>query len=332
MVFGAAGACILSIAVLIIDRANMGNRLVATISLVWMLPAFTMVFSRARSSLLPRLISDQTTLISAQALLKTTTEGMSVLSGAAAVLIPIVGRTNIMAAGAALALVAGIAACRLPSVDETRAGLRSLRLSRPLEVSIREPFKAIAGHPFLVWFVGVVAISNIPHNALMAMLVPLSAQKLRLGAQGYGIVEVAVSAGVIAGYLAAGRLLSSRNPVRWAIGGLLWSGIMAAAISLASGRPLIAALFVGYGLSEGFFLPAYAKFDLTVDDQVRGRVNALFNVIALLMTPVAQIGAGVLSDAFGPSVVYLWAGLALVTMGILALWVRPAGDTRIARI
>lgn len=69
-------------------------------------------------------------------------------------------------------------------------------------------------------------------------------------------------------------------------------------------------------------LPSYAKCDPEVQDDVCGRVNAMFNVIALLLTPVAQIRAGVVSDRFGPSTFYGWSGLALF-IGLVAMVSRP---------
>jgi MFS family permease len=323
MIIGATGASVLSIALLALTQGNVGNKLLGTISVVWMLPAFTMLFNRARSSLLPRLITDQSTLVSARALLKTTTEGVSVFSGTAAILIPIVGRTPIMVVGVLLAIAAAIAANQLPSTDRAREGLKALFPLRVFEGSIGEPLKTIKNNRFLSWFVVVVALSNVPHNAIMAMVVPLSAEKTGLGAQGYGIVEIALSIGVIAGYLLAGRLISRGNPVSWSIAGIVWSAVTTTLITLTSGALPMAVFFGAYGLSEGFFLPAYARFDLEVQDDMRGRVNALFNVIVLLLTPVAQVGAGALSDAFGATSLYGWAGLALVVVGLLALLARP---------
>ena len=323
MVVGAVGVSALSVVLAVLTEGNGGSRLLGTLSIVWMLPAFSMLFSRARSSLLPRLITEQATLVSAQALLRTTTEGISVLSGVAAILIPIVGRAPIMVAGVILALVAALVAGQLSRTDQDRNGLKTLLPLRLFEGSFGEPLKTIRSNRFLTWFVVLVALSNVPHNANMAMLVPMSAEKTGLGAQGYGAVEIALNLGVIAGYLLAGRLLSRGNPMNLAIAGVAWSALTSTLIAVSSGRLAVVALFGAYGLSEGLFLTAYARFDLEVRDDLRGRVNALFNVIALLLTPIAQVGAGALSDAFGPSTLYGWAGLALAIVAVLALMSRP---------
>lgn len=318
MIIGAVGTTALSIALAGMTEGGTGNKLLGTLSVIWMLPAFSMLFSRARASLMPKLITEHATLVAAQALLKTTTGGVSALSGMTAILMPLVGRVPIMAIGIVLALVAGIAAGQLPNTDHDRNGLETLSPLRLVEGSFREPLKAIKNNRFLSWFVVLVALSNIPHNAITAMVVPMSAQKTGLGAQGYGAVEIALSLGVVAGYLLAGRLLSTSNPMNWAIAGMGWSALTSTLIAISSGTLPIVALFGAYGLSEGFFLPAYAKFDLEIQDDLRGRVNALFNMVALLLTPIAQVGSGALCDAFGPSVLYGWAGLALVIVGILA--------------
>jgi MFS family permease len=323
MIAGAIGMSVLSLALTALTGRSTENRLLETLSIVWMLPAFSMLFCRARSSLLPRLVSEQTTLVSAQALLSTTTEGISILSGVAAILIPVVGRTPIMIAGVIFAGAAAIAAGHISSTDQSRPGLRALLSPRIVEGPFGEPLKIIRNSKFLSWFVIVVSLSNVPHNAIMAMILPMSAEKTGLGAHGFGIVEIAMSLGVIAGYLLAGRFLSRGNPVNLAIFGLAWSALTSGLIAATSGLAAIAALACAYGLTESFFLPAHARFDLEVQDHFRGRVNALFNMMALLLTPIAQVGAGALSDAFGPSTLYGLSGLALAAIGIVASLSRP---------
>lgn len=323
MIIGALGVSSLSFGLAVLTQSSAGNSLLGTLSVVWMLPAFSMLFFRARSSLLPRLISEQATLVSAQALLKTASEGISVLSGMAAILIPLVGKTPIMVTGAALAIVAALAAGHVSTTDQHRDGLQALLSPRIVEGSFGKPLQVIRSNRFLSWFVVLVALSNVPHNAIMAMIIPVSAEKTGLGAQGYGIVHIALSLGLIAGYLLAGRLLSRGNPVNTAILGLAWSALTAGLIAVSSGMATIASLFCAYGLSEGFFLPAYARLDLEVQDDIRGRVKALFNMAALLLTPIAQVGAGVLFDAFGPSTLYSLSGLVLAAIGVLALISRP---------
>jgi len=323
MVIGAAGVLAVSVALAALTEGSAGSRLLGTISIVWMLPAFDMLFCRARSSLLPRLIADQATLVSAQALLQTTTEGISMLSGVAAILIPVVGIQPIMVGGVILAFAASLAAGRLSRTDQARQGLKTLLASPMVKGSFVQPLQAIRGNRFLSWFVVLVALSNLPHNAMMAMVIPTSVEKTGSGAQGYGAVEIALSFGVIAGSLLAGRLLSRGNPVNWAVAGLMWSALTSGLIALSSGMPAIVALFGAYGFTEGFFLPAYARFDLEVRDDLRGRVNALFNLIALLLTPIAQIGGGVLFDEFGASILFGCAGMALGAVALIALLSRP---------
>ena len=152
MVIGAIAASALSLVLAGLTVGSAGSRLLGTISVVWMLPAFNMLFIRARSSLLPRLIADHTTLVSAQALLKTTTEGISVLSGVAAMLIAIVGRAPIMIAGVVLACAASLAAGQLSHTDQDRHGFKTLLALRIVENSFGEPLKTIKSNSFLSWF------------------------------------------------------------------------------------------------------------------------------------------------------------------------------------
>ncbi len=323
MILAALGASLVSLALTLLTRESNGSTLFATVSFTWMLTVFNMLFHRARSSLLPRLISEHSILVSAQALLHITVSGMSVLSGGAALLIPVIGRVSIMAAGAAMAIAAALAAGQISHSDQGRSGVKAIRPSFGFRNLLGDPLDIVKSNRFLAWFIVFVALTNIPHRAMLAMVLPISAEKTGLGAQGYGAIQIALSIGVIAGCLVAGRLLSRGNPVLWVILGIGFSALFAGLIALLSGTLTIVALFVAYGLVEGFFIPGFAKFDLEIPDDLRGRVNSLFNIAGLLLSPVAQIGGGMVSDRFGPSTLYGWSGLALFVVALVAVALRP---------
>jgi MFS family permease len=312
MVVGASGLAAIAVVLAMLSGAGPDGRTAITVILVGVLPVASMTFARARSSLLPRLIADQATLIKAQALLQTTMEGLSFVAGAVALLIPVVGRKGLLLTAAVAALGAAGVAAGLADVDHGRQGAVARLPRRLLRGSVSEPLRAIRADRFLVWFLFIVATSNVPHKALTAMMAPAAAAKLGLGAQGYGAVEIATSVGVIAGFLLVGRLLAHADGPKLATVGLVWSGLAAILIGVSSGRAAIITFFAVYGLSEGFFLPAYSRYNLAVADDVRGRANAAFNVIALLMSPVAQIGAGLVVDHFGVSTLYVGSGLAVL--------------------
>lgn len=222
-----------------------------------------------------------------------------------------------------MAIAAALAAGQISHSDQGRSGVKAIRPSFGFRNLLGDPLDIVKSNRFLAWFIVFVALTNIPHRAMLAMVLPISAEKTGLGAQGYGAIQIALSIGVIAGCLVAGRLLSRGNPVLWVILGIGFSALFAGLIALLSGTLTIVALFVAYGLVEGFFIPGFAKFDLEIPDDLRGRVNSLFNIAGLLLSPVAQIGGGMVSDRFGPSTLYGWSGLALFVVALVAVALRP---------
>lgn len=184
MILAALGASLVSLALTLLTRESNGSTLFATVSFTWMLTVFNMLFHRARSSLLPRLISEHSILVSAQALLHITVSGMSVLSGGAALLIPVIGRVSIMAAGAAMAIAAALAAGQISHSDQGRSGVKAIRPSFGFRNLLGDPLDIVKSNRFLAWFIVFVALTNIPHRAMLAMVLPISAEKNRTRCSG----------------------------------------------------------------------------------------------------------------------------------------------------
>ena len=252
MIIGCLGTLFVSIALSVVSVTGFMHRGVLTVLVIWLLPVFSMLFHRAHSSLLPKLFPDATTLLQVSSILRTTSEGTAFLGGGVALLISIVGASWVMFCAIVFALFATLFAGLVPDCDADR---KQVRVRWPSRKTQSASFSEILHNRFLVWFVAVVGLSNIPHKAINAMLIPLASSRFEMGAQGYGLMELALSLGVISSYLLSGAFFAKKCPYRLTILGLACSAVAVIFVPLTNNFTMVI-LLVAYGFSEGFFLPA----------------------------------------------------------------------------
>lgn len=252
MIIGCLGTLFVSIALSVVSVTGFMHRGVLTVLVIWLLPVFSMLFHRAHSSLLPKLFPDATTLLQVSSILRTTSEGTAFLGGGVALLISIVGASWVMFCAIVFALFATLFAGLVPDCDADR---KQVRVRWPSRKTQSASFSEILHNRFLVWFVAVVGLSNIPHKAINAMLIPLASSRFEMGAQGYGLMELALSLGVISSYLLSGAFFAKKCPYRLTIVGLACSAVAVIFVPLTNNFTMVI-LLVAYGFSEGFFLPA----------------------------------------------------------------------------
>lgn len=319
MIIGCFGTLLVSIILSVFSVAGFMHRGLLTVLVVLFLPVCSMLFHRARSSLLPKLFPDATTLLQVDSILRTTSEGMAFVGGGVALLISFLGASRVIFCVIVFALLATLFAGLVPECDADR---KQVRVRLPSRKTQSASLGKILQNRFLVWFVAVIALSNIPHKAINAMLIPLASSRFEAGAQGYGLMELALSLGAISSYLLSGALFAKKCPYRMTILGLAWSGVAVTLVPLSKNYAMII-LLVMYGFSEGFFLPAYTRSSLAINDSSRGRTYALFNSIALVLSPIAQVGAGFVVDKFGVSALYTFSGFLLIVIAIAAWAFNP---------
>jgi len=319
MLIGCFGTLLVAIILSLFSVAGFMHRGLLTFLVIWFLPVCSMLFYRARSSLLPRLFPDATKLLQVNSILRTTSEGAAFLGGGVALLISFLGASRVMFCAIVFALLATLFAGLVPNCDADRKLVRVRLPSRKTQLgSLGE----LLQNRFLVWYVATIALSNVPHKAINAMLIPLASSRFEAGALGYGLLELALSLGAISSYLLSGALFAKRCPYRMTILGLAWSAVAVTLVPLSRNYVVII-LLVTYGFSEGFFLPADTRYSLTINDSSRGRTNALFNSIALVLSPIAQVGAGFVVDKFGVSALYTFSGFLLIVIAIAAWAFKP---------
>jgi MFS family permease len=161
---------------------------------------------------------------------------------------------------------------------------------------------------------------GLPYNFLL----PVAAVELGIGAEGLGLLLVAVgTGGLIAG------LGAEHAQRRLGHGKSILLGLASAATGLivfGLGPPLPASI-VSVGFVGGGFV-IYASASLTLvqalaPPSLRGRLTAVFSLLYWGLMPVGGLLGGLSAQAFSARTTMLGAGLGLVLLGLLASIHRP---------
>jgi predicted MFS family arabinose efflux permease len=151
-------------------------------------------------------------------------------------------------------------------------------------------------------------------------LVPLLARDvLHQDAHGFGLLMTAVGVGAVAGAVALASLGAERPPVPLLIGAALVLGLASMAMSGVSGFGVAMALLAVMGFTGMLFMTgANTTVQLTVPDELRGRVMSLHTLMFAGMTPFGAFLVGTITQALGARAGFLITGAGGV-VSILAL-------------
>ena len=161
---------------------------------------------------------------------------------------------------------------------------------------------------------------GLPYNFLL----PVAAVELGIGAEGLGLLLVAVGTGGLLAGLAAEhaqrRLGHGRSillGLASAAGGLIVFGL---------GPPLPVSILSVAFVGGGFVVSASASLTLVqalAPPSLRGRLTSVFSLLYWGLMPVGGLLGGLAAQAFSARTTMLGAGLGLVLLGVLASIRRP---------
>ncbi len=221
--------------------------------------------------------------------------------------------------GASLMMIRQFEPHRSSSVPKPRAPHPLPAIRRTL-ISLSSAWKQLRAHPFMWTFAVLIGLSNIPHNLLLSLPFFL-AMNSHQGYGGFGVLESAVVLGTIAGNVWIARrvrghrirtLLVFAFTIQSVICLILW-------FTTASPFAAVVSLLAIYGSTDALFTPAYAHLSIVVPRAVRGQVFGLFNVIALLATPISNVGLGWLLTITSSAPIILGLSLAFGALALLTL-------------
>ncbi len=215
-----------------------------------------------------------------------------------------------------LSFLAVIAAYGLMRDEELR---RAPRLPRPASVravgaSLAEGLRYVRATDLVLLAIVVVGlVSTFGMN--FGVVIPALAQDvLGVDATGYGLLMAATGAGSLVAALVIA--FSPRARPGLIVAGAIVLGVaeMAAAVVQAFPLALVAMLFVGLG-AIAMTATANTTIQLSVPDELRGRVVSVFTTVFVGSTPIGGLLMGGVASALGVGAAMALGGVACVVVG-----------------
>ncbi len=168
----------------------------------------------------------------------------------------------------------------------------------------------------------LLAVSIFVFN--YSVLVPLLAKVvLQRGAEGYGLLMAALGAGALVAALVLAVWSQSRPPLPMVVMPAILLCTAALAMAAVKVFWLAAVLLFVMGFAQIVFTASCnTTVQVTVPDELRGRVMSLYILMFAGVTPIGSFFTGSLTEFFGVPVGFLaGGGLGLLSLlGILAWW------------
>ncbi|HET7487745.1 MAG TPA: MFS transporter [Acidimicrobiales bacterium] len=189
---------------------------------------------------------------------------------------------------------------------------------RPADVT--GGLRVVMADPFLRLLAGVQALAALSAGATSALLVVLAGERLGAGAGRFGLLIGAIGVGAGLGPLVLQRVVDDVRRPGFLFGPYLLRGavdlVLAATTSFAVALGALAAY--GVGTSTGM-VTWNSVLQAGVEDRVRGRVFAFYDVVWQSARLVSIAAGGLLADAAGVGAVYVLGAFLLLAAGSLGL-------------
>ncbi len=225
----------------------------------------------------------------------------------AGVSIALIGVSETFAVAAALQALALVATSRLPS----NTSEPSKQVGTRWEV-LTLGFKIVSRSPYLI---ALIVLALAPTVLVMPYLnlMPIFARdELGMGSTGLGVLLASTGLGTVAGALSVAHSPGLRGRRGAQVTTATGFAIGVIAFSVTPNVPLAAVLLFGAGwMSAAFLAINQTALQLSVDDDVRGRVFSIY-LLTWGMLPIGQLAVGALADGVGTP-------LAMVTSCLVAM-------------
>ena len=197
---------------------------------------------------------------------------------------------------------------------------------------LRSALRYVAARPHVAWTIVLVGVVGTFGLKFPVVLTAMAHETFAGGAELYGLFNVVIAVGSVAGALIAGARTHPR--LRTLVLGAAAFGVAQFAAALAPGLGLFLVALVAMGVVNlAFQAMANSSVQSWVDPEVRGRVMSLYMLAFVGGTPLGGPMIGWITDAFGARVGMAFCGLvpllaAVVVAGVLARHARRARAER----
>jgi predicted MFS family arabinose efflux permease len=208
-----------------------------------------------------------------------------------------------------LAVIAALAAIRTEGAPRPRSGLG-------MGAEIAEGVRYALGNSRIALVFGLLlSVSLFVVN--MNVLVPLIARNvLHEGAHGFGLLMASLGVGAVIGALAVATFSVGRPPLWAVVAPALTAAALLIALSLVHRFGLAVAVLMALGFAQITFMTACnTTVQITVPDELRGRIMGLYALVFAGMTPIGALIMGTVAERWG----VLRACAVGGTMGLLLI-------------
>ena len=208
-----------------------------------------------------------------------------------------------------LAVIAALAAIRTEGAPRPRSGLG-------MGAEIAEGVRYALGTSRIALVFGLLlSVSLFVVN--MNVLVPLIARNvLHEGAHGFGLLMASLGVGAVIGALAVATFSVGRPPLWAVVAPALTAAGLLIALSFVHHFGLAVAVLMMLGFAQITFMTACnTTVQITVPDELRGRIMGLYALVFAGMTPIGSLFMGTVAERWG----VLRACAVGGTMGLLLI-------------
>jgi MFS family permease len=206
-----------------------------------------------------------------------------------------------------LAVIAALAAIRTQGAPRPPSGLG-------MGAEIAEGVRYALGTPRIALVFGLLlSVSLFVVN--MSVLVPLIARNvLNQGAHGFGLLMASLGVGAVMGALTVAGLAVGRPPLGFVVGPAIAAALLLVGLSFVHHFGLAAAVLMALGFAQIVFMTSCnTTVQLTVPDELRGRIMGLYALVFAGMTPIGSLLMGTIAERWGVARACAVGG----TMGLL---------------
>jgi MFS family permease len=206
-----------------------------------------------------------------------------------------------------LAVIAALAAIRTEGAPRPPSGLG-------MGAEIVEGVRYALGTPRIALVFGLLlSVSLFVVNT--NVLVPLIARNvLNQGAHGFGLLMASLGVGAVMGALTVAGLAVGRPPLGFVVGPALAASLLLVGLSFVHHFGLAATVLMALGFAQIIFMTSCnTTVQITVPDELRGRIMGLYALVFAGMTPIGSPLMGTIAERWGVARACAVGG----TMGLL---------------
>ena len=276
----------------------------------------------ARLALTPKLVEDRADLQNAIAM-------NSMMFNLARVAGPAIGGLVLASMGAAwcflinglsfLAVLIALAGMKLPD------DMGKPRSDRRILAEIGDGLRYVWHQPVVRTLVALVGVTSLFGLSYAVLLPAYATDVLKVDAKGYGLLNAAVGIGALTGSLTVASLSRWKSKgVQLTVGSLAFP---LALLCFAATRSYLLALFCLAGAGMSFVIQnatSNTMIQLSVPDELRGRVMSVYTLFFFGTTPVGAMLAGAVAQRWNSTAAIVLGASVTLAFALAIVFVVPA--------